>query len=147
MSIIRRIKETYALWSGLWDYVCHGQFGELDDLDEPLSLVAPGNIPSRRERQPIDLATLRPNMVIDDGNVRCKIVSYGENDFRIRILAINWDRLNTYMDLGETYSLLLCSDFDDYKVWEVDPDQMKRDTSQVLLAWEKNVGWTWDLDA
>lgn len=122
----------------------------IDAPDEVRSSVetVPGSLrPSIREKADKDAPNLYIGKVIDDGNVKCEVVSCEEDDFRIKILEINWERLGTYMDLGSTYSLLLCSDFGDFKVWEVDPDKMKRSASQVLLAWEKNCGWTWDLDS
>ena len=94
-----------------------------------------------------------PNLFVGkiiDGNktIKCEVISCVEDDFRIKILEIKWDRLGTYMDLEKTYPLRSCynSKNGDMMIWEVKPENMKRSTSQVLLAWEKGAGWTWDLD-
>lgn len=138
---IREFVEDLRAW---WDYVCHGQFGLLDEEVEEV----PGTLrPIKREKPDTESMNLYIGKVIDDGNVKCEVVSCDGEDFRIKILDIQWDRLGTYMDLGNTYNLLLCSDFDDFKVWEVDPEQMKRTASQVLLAWQGGSGWYWDLDS
>lgn len=108
----------------------------------------PGTLqPIKREKDDKDAPNLYIGKIIDDGKVKCEVVSCEKDDFRIKILEINWDRLGTYMDLGTTYPLLSCSIFEGMRVWEVDPGQMKRNTSQILLAWEEELGWTWDLDS
>lgn len=139
MSIREFIEEIRALW---W-YVCEGQFGDLPSETEEV----PGTLrPIKREKMDKNAPNLYIGKIIDDGNVKCEVVSCEENDFRIKILEINWDCLGTYMDLGTVYPLLSCYNSKGMQVWEVDPEQMKRDTSQVLLAWEEQLGWTWDLD-
>jgi hypothetical protein len=99
-------------------------------------------------RQDRDAPNLFVGKIINDGSIRCEVISCTEDDFRIKILEIKWARLGTYMDLEQTYSLRSCykSNNGEMMVWEVDPETMKRHTSQVLLAWEKDSGWSWDLD-
>jgi hypothetical protein len=31
-------------------------------------------------------------------------------------------------------------------LWEISPEQMNKSSSQVLLFWEKDLGWSFDLD-
>lgn len=85
---------------------------------------------------------------IKDSNITCEVISCDEGDFRVMILKIQWDRLGTYLNVGQTYPLRLVyeSKNGEMKIWEVDPDTMKRTTSQVLLTWERDVGWSWDID-
>jgi hypothetical protein len=85
---------------------------------------------------------------IKDRSITCEVVACTEDDFRVMILKIEWDRLGTYLDIGQTYPLRQTyqSQNGEMTVWEIDPENMKRDTSQVLLAWEKGIGWSWDLD-
>ena len=86
---------------------------------------------------------------IKDNSITCEVIACADNDFRVMILKIQWDRLGTYMDVGKTYPLRVVyeSANGDMKAWEVNPDTMKRTASQVLLAWEKDIGWCWDLDS
>ena len=54
-----------------------------------------------------------PNLFVGkiiDGNktIKCEVISCVEDDFRIKILEIKWDRLGTYMDLEKTYPLRSC---------------------------------------
>lgn len=85
---------------------------------------------------------------IRDRSITCEVVSCTEDDFRIMILKIEWDRLGTYLNVGQTYPLrkVYQSHNGEMTVWEVTPENMKRSTSQVLLTWEKGIGWSWDLD-
>lgn len=145
MMSIREFIEDLQAW---WDYVCHGQFGLLDEKVEEV----PGTLrPIKREKADKDAPNWYVGKIIDDGNVKCEVVACEGEDFRIKILQINWERLGTYMDLGQTYPLLLCYENkrpgSGMQTWEVDPDYMKRETSQVILQWEEQLGWTWDLDS
>jgi hypothetical protein len=128
----------------LWDYICEGQFG---DPTPPTEVVPDSLRLNKREKADTESLSLYIGKVIEDGNVKCEVVSCKGEDFRIKILEINWDRLGTYMDLGATYPLLICTNYEDFKVWEVDPDKMKRTASQVLICWEKGCGWSWDIDS
>lgn len=130
-------------------------FAKLEQMIDPVDGVVLGprpptpvsvSEPSIREDR--DAPNLFVGKVLDDRNIKCEVVSCTEEYFRIKILEIRWVRLGTYMDLGCIYPLKLCYDSGDGEmmVWEIDPDTMKRSTSQVLLAWEKDLGWTWDLD-
>jgi hypothetical protein len=122
----------------------------VDAPDEVRSSVetVPGTLrPIKREKADKDAPNWYVGKIIDDGNVKCEVISCEENDFRIKILEINWERLGTYMDLGTVYPLRLCYTGRGMQTWEVDPEQMKRDTSQVILQWEEQLGWTWDLDS
>lgn len=94
-----------------------------------------------------DAPNLFVGKFIKDSSVTCEVISC-EDDFRVMILKIGWDRLGTYLDVGQTYPLRKVYDSTngEMKIWEVNPDTMKRTTSQVLLVWQKDLGWTWDLD-
>jgi len=102
----------------------------------------------KQVRQDKDAPNLFVGKFISDNSITCEVVACAEDDFRIMILKIQWNRLGTYMDVGQTYPLRRTyqSQNGEMTVWEVRPENMKRDTSQVLLAWEKGIGWTWDLD-
>ena len=127
----------------LWRYVSEGQFGENSFPTEEV----PGSLrPIKREKADKDIPNLYIGKVIDDGNMKCEVIAFEKDDFRIKILEINWGRLGTYMDLGTVYPLRLCYSGRGIQTWEVDPENMKRDTSQVILQWEEQLGWTWDLD-
>ena len=102
----------------------------------------------KKMRQDKDAPNLFVGKFIKDSAITCEVVACTPDDFRVMILKIEWDRLGTYLDVGQTYPLRRTyqSQNGEMTVWEILPENMKRDTSQVLLAWEKGIGWTWDLD-
>jgi hypothetical protein len=102
----------------------------------------------REMRQDKDAPNLFVGKFIKDQSLTCEVIACANDDFRVMPLKIQWERLGTYMDVGKIYPLRVVyeSKNGEMKIWEVDPETMKRNTSQVLLAWEKNIGWTWDLD-
>lgn len=104
---------------------------------------------SKREVSDKDNTNLYIGKILDDGNVKCKVIDVHNTNIHVKILEIYWERLRTYLDIGETYPVHkhhnILSD-DKMQVWEIAPKHMKRSTSQVLLYWEKDIGWTWDLD-
>lgn len=93
-----------------------------------------------------DFPILSVGETLNDSSIKCEIVSYTEEDFRVKILEIHWLRLGTYLDVGQTYPLRSCFSGKGMRIWEIHPDTMKRSASQVLLAWEQGFGWSWDLD-
>lgn len=115
--------------------------------EEPIS-----NSPPLIKGEGRDLDKDTPNLFygrfIKDSAITCEVVACTPDDFRVMILKIDWDRLGTYLDVGQTYPLRVVyeSGNGNMTVWEIPPENMKRSTSQVLLAWEKGIGWTWDLD-
>ena len=87
--------------------------------------------------------------IIDDGSVKCEVVAHhNKNNMHIKILEINRDRMGTYLDTGKIYPIYKHSGWNDkeIQVWEIASKHMKRDSSQVILQWEDEIGWTWDLD-
>jgi hypothetical protein len=87
--------------------------------------------------------------IINDGSIKCEVVDVHTTNIHVKILEIKWDRLGTYLDVGKVYPVFKHSSEylgDDMQIWEISSKRMKRDTSQVLLYWEKDIGWTWDLD-
>ena len=75
-----------------------------------------------------------------------EVMSYDpEGDLVIRVLKAA-PRFDTYLDIGETYTLFehkhnrqpIDSTVEPMEIWEIPPEQMKRSTSQVLLyLWEE----------
>ena len=88
--------------------------------------------------------------MMDDGNIKCEVVAHNnKNNMHVKILEIKWERLETYLDVGKTYPVFMHSNGilgEGMQIWEISPKRMKRDSSQVLLCWEKDIGWSWDLD-
>jgi hypothetical protein len=101
-------------------------------------------------RDPQDKIT--PNLyvgkIIEDSSIKCEVVQVHHNNIHVKILDIYWERMGTYLDVGKTYPVFQHSGWDGTKiqVWEIAPKHMKRSTSQVILQWEEELGWTWDLD-
>lgn len=89
--------------------------------------------------------------IIDDGNMKFEVIAHhNKNNMHIKIIEINWDRLATYLDIDKVYPVYKHSSKylgEEMQIWEISPKHMKRNTSQILLAWEKNFGWNWDIDS
>lgn len=66
----------------------------------------------------------------------------------IQVVALKNEYFERYLDLNKIYPLFK----HDYwkgnlQLWEIEPRSMKRAVSQLLLQWENEVGWNWDLDS
>ena len=100
------------------------------------------NIDSKQSNQ------LTNGQIISDRNLSIEILSCEDlKNIKVKVININWDRIETYVDLGKVYRMFKHDGNDDFTVWEFDPDEMKRNTSQLLMYWERKVGFTgFDLD-
>jgi|SRR5579885_2291182 len=103
----------------------------------------------KAKRDPKDKES--PNLylgkIMEDSIIKCEVVSIHDNNIHVKILAIKWERMGTYLDVGKIYPVFKHSGWGDkLQVWEIAPKHMKRSTSQVLLQWEEGIGWAWDLD-
>ena len=92
-----------------------------------------------------------PNLTIGKliGNSRIegKIISFDDDNIQIEITSVEDKYYQRYVDKGKTYPLFQHKYWTgDLLLWEVKPSAMKRDVSQLLLQWQKDIGWTWDLD-
>ena len=120
----------------LWEYIAHGQFGELDNL-----------VPQTVVKADKDAPNLFIGKIIDDGAIKCEVVDLHHTNMHVKILEIKWDRITTYLDLDKVYPVFKHSGWgENMQVWEISGKRMKRSTSQLILQWEKGVGWMWDLD-
>jgi hypothetical protein len=115
------------------------------------------NIPPQKAEtpQPVkdpkdkDSTNLFVGKILEDRILKCEVVDVHKTNIHVKILDIYWDRMGTYLDVGKTYPVFLHSydmNNQDMQVWEISPKHMKRSTSQVILQWEKDIGWCWDLD-
>lgn len=88
--------------------------------------------------------------IINDRNVICEVIEVHKTNIKVKILQINWEHLSSYLDVNKVYPVYkhksIISD-DTMQIWEIAPKHMKRDSSQVLLYWERNIGWSWDIDS
>lgn len=122
----------------------------LDAINLPPPPVPKDPIPPRPVKKDKDAPNLFVGKIMDDDNIKCEVVDVHNTNIHVKILEIKWVRLGTYLDVGKVYPVFMHSNKeffgDDMQIWEIAPKHMKRDTSQVLLVWEKDLGWTWDLD-
>jgi hypothetical protein len=129
----------------LWDYVCEGQFG---DPTPPSTSASAQKVHVKTDKEAPNLFV---GKIIDDGGITCQVVAHNNpSNMHVVFSEISWDRLGTYLDVGKVYPVYKHSSKylgDKMQIWEISPKRMKRDTSQVLLAWEKDIGWTWDIDS
>lgn|SRR5574337_144126 len=126
----------------IWEYSTTGQFGALEIEGDPM-------LKAKRDPEDLVSTNLYIGKTIDDGTIKCEVVDVHKTNIHVKVLEINWERLGTYLDVGKTYPVFKHSNMlsdDKMQVWEISPKHMKRDTSQVLLYWEKDIGWSWDLD-
>lgn len=105
---------------------------------------------SKHEAADEEHTNLYIGKVLDDGSIKCEVVDVHDTNIHVKILQIYWDRMGTYLDAGRIYPVYkhrggIIPD-DKMQIWEISSKHMKRSTSQVLLCWEKGIGWTWDLD-
>lgn len=138
---IREFIEDLRAW---WDYVCDGQFGALADEPAPTPHLFPKAV-----RDPLDKEStnLFVGKILQDGAIKCEVIDVHNTNIHVKILEIYWDRMGTYLDVGKTYPVFKHSGWNgDFQVWEISGKHMKRDFSQVLLCWEKDCGWSWDID-
>jgi hypothetical protein len=104
---------------------------------------------NQKEKDPIDKETsnLYIGKIMKDNIIKCEVLEVHNTNIHVKILEIYWDRMGTYLDVGKDYPVYKhSSSSDTWQTWEIAPKHMKRSTSQVLLYWEKGVGWSWDLD-
>ena len=85
--------------------------------------------------------------ILNDRMLKCEVLDFNGTNISIKVLEIHWDRLGTYLDIGKQYSLFKHEGYNSIQVWEIPYQQMKRRASQVILQWEKDIGWMWDLDS
>lgn len=93
-------------------------------------------------------SNLSVGKILDDRIIKCEIIDVHETNIHVKILEIYWERMGTYLDVGKTYPIFKHSGWNEnnIQVWEISSKHMKRDASQVILQWEKGIGWRWDLD-
>ena len=75
-----------------------------------------------------------PELILHNGEDKWEVIN--DKPFIIKPLAMS-PHMSTYLDYNTHYTLELrhCSS---YEVWEIPPEQMKRDSSQVLLyLWDE----------
>lgn len=86
--------------------------------------------------------------LIGNSHLEGKVISFDDNSITVEITKLNDKYYERYVDLGKSYPLVRLKHWQgNLLMWEVDPQSMKRSVSQLLLQWEKNIGWTWDLDS
>lgn len=109
-----------------------------------------------RDTKPIKEDLDEPNLYIGKkiGRADClqaQVLAFDNNSITVQVISLFDTYFQRYLDTGRGYILHRHeSDFlgqpPKMIIWEIAPEQMKRDVSQVLLFWEEDIGWTWDLD-
>jgi len=86
--------------------------------------------------------------IIQSGLLKAQVKSFDDNNVEVTVLEIPDNIMQRYLDVDKSYKLIRHSHWEgDLLIWEIPKEQMKRSVSQVLLQWEKNIGWTWDIDS
>jgi|SRR5271166_675848 len=154
MSIVNRFFDMVeSVVDGLFNMIGVHDIEDVSDFEEDTSdfeEVSGTLRPSTRDKADKDSTNLYIGKTMDDGNIKCQVVGIHDTNIHVKILEIHWERLGTYLDVGKTYPVFKHSSQylgDSMQVWEISSKRMKRDTSQVLLYWEKGIGWSWDLDS
>lgn len=94
----------------------------------------------------------KPNLfigkMIKSAMLEAKVLSFDEYNIEVEVISNPDKYMQRYLDVGKTYKLFRHQHWNgDLLMYEIPSEQMKRDVSQVLLQWEKGIGWTWDLDS
>lgn len=85
--------------------------------------------------------------IIHDGGVEVQILGFTEDTITVKILSSPWKAFAKYITLGDTYIFTqVFNSNNKMSVYEISEDQLNYHGSQVLLAWEQGIGWTFDLD-
>ena len=91
--------------------------------------------------------TLFVGKVISDGRITCQIIRKQKYNFHIRVLKIEDKYIARYLDVGKIYPVFKHDGRDkDLQIWEISGKRMKRSVSQLLLCWQKDIGWCWELE-
>ena len=86
--------------------------------------------------------------IIQSGLLKAQVKSFDDNNIEVTVLEIPDNIMQRYLDVDKSYKLIRHSHWEgDLLLWEIPKEQMKRSVSQVLLQWEKNIGWTWGIDS
>ena len=76
-----------------------------------------------------------------------EVISFDDDGMLIKITKVNDKYFERYVDVGQTYPLFAHKHWrGELLLWKVKSESMKRQVSQLLLQWEKEIGWNWDLD-
>lgn len=124
----------------LWWYSSEGQFGKME-----------GSMSQSVFGKDKDAPNLFVGKEIGDHVLKGRVISFDDDGIEMEIIELNdpHGRYGRYMDVGKKYPMFRHKYWTFERglmLWEVDPKSMKRDVSQILLQWEKDIGWTWDLD-
>lgn len=85
---------------------------------------------------------------IGDSALEAEVLTYYDDGMAVKITQLKDKYFERYLDLGGVYALIQHKHWQgNLLLWEVKPEMMKRQVSQILLQWEKDIGWTWDLDS
>lgn len=100
-------------------------------------------------KKDLDVPNILVGKIIEDNTIKCEIITiHDEFNIDIKILNINWSHINNYLTIGKVYPIFMHKDWKgDIQIWEIPGEKMKKRSSQLLLQWEKGVGWSWDLDS
>jgi len=86
--------------------------------------------------------------IIKSALLEAKVLSFDQNNIEIEVISNPDEMMQRYVDVGRKYKLFRHEHWNgNLLLWEIPGNQMKRSYSQVLLQWEKNIGWIWDLDS
>lgn len=86
--------------------------------------------------------------IIESRLLKAEVKSFDDNSIEVTVLEIPDSVMQRYLDIGKIYKLTRHTSWKgDLLLWEIPREQMKRSVSQILLQWEKNIGWTWDIDS
>jgi hypothetical protein len=93
-------------------------------------------------------ANLFVGKIIECKLLKAEVKSFDDDNIEINTLEVPDNIMQKYLDVGKSYKLIRHTHWNgDLLIWEIPKEQMKRSYSQVLLQWEKNIGFMWDIDS
>lgn len=124
-------------------------------IDKIFKLLGVSNLEDTSDFQDDDDEDLEaPNLFVGkkigdaDADLLGEVIAFDEDGIQMKILLITDRHFNKYMDVGNVYSMFRHKHWtfeEGLMLWEVEPSSMKRSNSQIILQWENDLGWTWDL--
>jgi hypothetical protein len=86
--------------------------------------------------------------IFNDQMLTAEILNINDNGFKIKVLNVKDSYFQRYLEVNKIYDLVQLKHWQgDLLLFEIPSEQMNSNNSQVLLQFEKGLGWGFDLDS
>ena len=100
----------------------------------------------------INVPNLYVSKKIGDSTLQGEVIKYDDTVLTLKIIQLDDLYFDNYLEINKTYNLNRYTDKDwadysaDRMLWEIDDLSISKKGVKILLYWEKNIGWTWELE-